>query len=124
MIDCTKKESVATITLCRSNAKNAIGTRMSAELRDIQFDIQRDKTVKVAVFTAEGQEVFCAGTDLEEFYTFKNRAERIALFSVASIIDAFDCPTIAAINGDALGQYFKTRNREIQKWLKITVDKI
>ncbi len=104
VIDCTKKESVATIILCRSNAKNAIGTRMSAELKDIQTEIHRDKTVKVAVITAEGQDVFCAGTDLEEFYTFENRAERIALFSVASIIDSFNCPTIAAINGDALGQ--------------------
>ena len=77
---------------------------MSAELKDIQAQIHRDKTVKVAVITAEGQDVFCAGTDLEEFYTFENRAVRIALFSVASIIDAFNCPTIAAINGDALGQ--------------------
>jgi enoyl-CoA hydratase len=104
MIDCTKKESVATITLCRSKVKNTIDTRMSAELKDVQIDIQRDKSVKVAIITAEGQNVFCAGTDLEEFYTFENRAERIALFSVASIIDAFNCPTIAAINGDALGQ--------------------
>jgi enoyl-CoA hydratase len=104
VIDCTKKESVATITLCGSKAKNAIDTRMSAELKDIRIEIQRDKTVKVAVITGEGQDVFCAGTDLEEFYSFKNSAERIALFSVASIMDAFDCPTIAAINGDALGQ--------------------
>ena len=104
VIDCKIKESVATITLCRSKAKNAIGTRMSAELKDIQIDIQRDKTVKVVVITGEGRDVFCAGTDLEEFYTFENRAERIALFSAASIIDAFNCPTIAAINGDALGQ--------------------
>ena len=104
VIDCTKKESVATITLCGSKAKNAIDARMSAELKDIRTEIQRDKTVKVAVIIGEGQDVFCAGTNLEEFYSFKNSAERIALFSVASIIDAFDCPTIAAINGDALGQ--------------------
>jgi enoyl-CoA hydratase len=104
MINCTKKESVAIITLCRSKARNAIGTRMSAELKDIRTEIQRDKTVKVAVITGEGQDVFCAGTELEEFYTFENKAEGIALFSVASIIDAFDCPTIAGINGDALGQ--------------------
>jgi enoyl-CoA hydratase len=104
MIDCTKKESVAIITLCRSKARNAIGTRMAAELKDVRTEIQRDKTVKVAVITGEGQDVFCAGTDLEEFYTFENSAERIALFSVAPIIDAFNCPTIAAINGDALGQ--------------------
>jgi enoyl-CoA hydratase len=104
VIDCKIKESVATITLGRSKAKNAIGTRMSAELKDIQTEIQRDKNIKVAVITGEGQDVFCAGTDLEEFYAFEDRAERIALFSVASIIDAFNCPTIAAINGDALGQ--------------------
>jgi enoyl-CoA hydratase/carnithine racemase len=77
---------------------------MAAELKDVRTEIQRDKTVKVAVITGEGQDVFCAGTDLEEFYTFENSAERIALFSVAPIIDAFNCPTIAAINGDALGQ--------------------
>ena len=104
VIDYSKKESVAIITLCRSKAKNAIGTRMSAELKDIRTEIQRDKTVKVAVITGEGQDVFCAGTELEEFYAFENKADGIALFSVASIIDTFDCPTIAAINGDALGQ--------------------
>jgi enoyl-CoA hydratase/carnithine racemase len=104
MIDCSKKESVATITLCHSKAKNAIGTRISAELKDIRNKIHRDETVKVVVITGEDRDVFCAGTDLEEFYTFENKAQRIALFSVASIIDTFDCPTIAAINGDALGQ--------------------
>jgi len=104
MIDCSKKESVTTLTLGRSKARNAIGTRMSAELKDIRAEIRRDKTVKVVVITGEDPDVFCAGTDLEEFYAFENRAERIALFSVASIIATFDCPTIAAINGDALGQ--------------------
>ena len=90
MIDYSKKESVATITLSRSKAKNAIGTRMSAELKDIRTEIQRDKTVKVVVITAEDSDVFCAGTDLEEFYAFENRAEAIVLFSVASIIDTFN----------------------------------
>jgi enoyl-CoA hydratase len=104
MIDFTKEESVAIITLCRSKARNAISVRMSAELKDIRTEIQRDKTVKVAVITGEGQDVFCAGTELEEFYSFENKAEGIALFSLASIIAAFDCPTIAALNGDALGQ--------------------
>ena len=104
MIDCTKDDSVAIITLCHSKARNAIGTRMAAELKDIGTEIQRDKTVKVAVITGEGQDVFCAGTDLEEFNALENKAGGIALFSVASIIDAFDCPTIAAINGDAIGK--------------------
>jgi enoyl-CoA hydratase/carnithine racemase len=104
VIDCSKKESVAIITFCRSKARNTIGPRMSAELKDIRTEIQRDKTVKVAVLTGEGQDVFCKGTDLAEFYALENKADGIALFSVASIIAAFDCPTIAAINGDAIGQ--------------------
>jgi enoyl-CoA hydratase/carnithine racemase len=104
MIDCTIKESVATITLGRSKAKNGIDTRMSADLIDIRAEIARDKTVKVVVITGEDPDVFCTGTDIEEFYAFKNRAERVALFSVASTIARFKCPTIAAINGDALGQ--------------------
>ena len=104
MIDCAKKDSVATITLTGSKAKSAIGSRMSAELKDIRAEIQRDKAVKVVVITGEDPEVFCTGTDIEEFYAIKSRAERIALFSVASTIARFSCPTIAAINGDALGQ--------------------
>ena len=104
MLDCSKKESVATITLGRSKAKNGINTRMSAGLKDIRTDIARDKSVKVVVITGEDPEVFCAGTDIEELYAFKSRAERIALFSVASTITRFSCPTIAAVNGDALGQ--------------------
>ena len=104
MIDCSKKESVTTITLGCSKAKDGGDTRMSADLKDIRAEIARDKTVKVVVITGDDQDVFCTGTDKEEFYAFKNRAERIALFSVASTIASFNCPTIAAINGDALGQ--------------------
>lgn len=104
MIDYSKKESVATITISRLKAKNAIDSRMSAELKDIRTEIQRDKTVKVVVITGKDRDIFCAGTDLEEFYAIENRAESIALFSVAATIARFDCPTIAAINGDALGQ--------------------
>jgi enoyl-CoA hydratase/carnithine racemase len=104
MIDCLNKESVATITLGRSKANNGIDTRMASDLKEIRAEISRDKSVKVVVLTGEGRDVFCAGTDAEEFYAIKNRAERIAFFSVASTIASFNCPTIAAINGDALGQ--------------------
>ena len=61
IIDCSIKESVATLILGRSKARNAIGTRMSAELKDIRAEIRRDKTVKVVVITGEDPDVFCAG---------------------------------------------------------------
>lgn len=104
MITCSKKESVATITLSRPDEKNAINTQMAAELKTIRDDISRDKTIKVVIITADGNEVFCAGTDTEEFCALQNRAQGTELFSVASTIDTFDGPVIAAIGGDAFGQ--------------------
>jgi len=104
MITCTKKESVATITLSRPNEKNAINTQMAAELKTIRDDISRDKTIRIIIIAADGKEVFCVGTDTEEFRALQNRAKGPELFSVAATVDTFDCPVIAAIGGDALGQ--------------------
>ena len=104
MITCSTKESLATITLSRPNEKNAINTQMAAELKTIRDEISRDKTIKIVIITADGNEVFCAGTDTKEFRALQNRTKGAELFSVASTVDTFDCPVIAAIGGDALGQ--------------------
>ncbi len=71
IIDCSIKESVATIAISHPKAQNAIGTRMSAELKDIRAEIQRDKTVKVVVITGAERDVFCAGTDRKNFTNLK-----------------------------------------------------
>jgi len=104
MVTCSIKESVATITLSRPDAKNTINTQVAAELKDLRDGICRDKAIKIVLITAIGKEVFCAGTDLEEFYALENMANRLELFSVASTVDTFDRPVIAAICGDAFGQ--------------------
>ena len=104
MITCTQKESVATITLSRPDEKNAINTQMAAGLKTMRDEISRDKTIKIVIITADGNEVFCAGTDTAEFRTLQNRAQGMELFSVASTIVTFDCPVIAAMGGDAFGQ--------------------
>jgi enoyl-CoA hydratase len=104
MVICSKKNAVATITLSRPNAGNRITTRVVAELKDLRRDISGDKAVRVVVITGDGRDAFCAGTDLAEFNSFENRLNRIELFSAAAVINRFECPTIAAINGDAFGQ--------------------
>ncbi|KKK99697.1 hypothetical protein LCGC14_2630150, partial [marine sediment metagenome] len=45
MVTCSKKESVATITLSRPDAKNAINTQVAAELKDIRDEICQDETI-------------------------------------------------------------------------------
>jgi enoyl-CoA hydratase len=104
MINYSKKESVATITLCRAVARNCINDQIVGEFKDIRSEIQGDKDDRVVIITAEGQDAFCAGTDTQAALAFEDRAKFIELFSVAAIMETFACPVIAAINGAALGQ--------------------
>jgi len=97
-----KKESVAIVTLNRASSKNAINTQLVVEFEDILDEISIERDVKVVIIT--GKETFSAGTDREAFSSFDRKEEPIRSLSVSTIVDAFDRPTIAAINGDALGQ--------------------
>ena len=98
-----KMESIALLTLNRPAAKNAINTRLIAALKDIRNRIYPDKDIKVVIITGNG-DVFSTGTDTEEFSSFANKREAIEFLSITPIIETFERPTIAAINGDALGQ--------------------
>lgn len=99
MVLCQKKDSVAIITLNRPDSKNAINTQIVSELEDIRNEINDTRVVIIT-----GEKTFSTGTDIEEFSLSENKAEIRKRISIASIIDALDQPTIAAINGDALGQ--------------------
>ncbi len=104
MITYTKKDSAAIATLVRPEGGNRITTRMASDFKDIQSDIQQDKDIRVLIITGEGSEAFCEGTDVEEARSLEDNANFTELFAVASTIDLFECPVIAAINGAALGQ--------------------
>lgn len=95
---------MAIITLCRPDSKNSINTQVAAELKDLRDRICLDKAIKIVLITATGKDAFCAGTDAEEFYALENMKNHLELFSVASTVDTFDRPVIAAICGDAFGQ--------------------
>ena len=102
-----KKESVGIIVLDRPNLKNAIDDETVSELTDIRDEINWDKDVKVIILTGAGQEAFSVGTDKKESLLNEDKRMRIERLSLASIVGAFECPTIAAINGDAFGQGFE-----------------
>lgn len=99
-----KKESVAVVTLCRPDTKNAINMQLIVELKDIVQEIRDDKDIRVVIITGSGKEVFCAGTDREELVSVNDKREVIDRFSITPVIQRFERPTIAGINGDALGQ--------------------
>jgi len=102
-----KNGRVATLTLNRPDAMNAINMQMRSELRQALEALRRDADIGAVVLTGVGEKAFSAGMDLREF------AKANADVPVAEMkryrwennegISAFDKPIIAAVNGLAIG---------------------
>ena len=61
-----KKDGVATLTMNRPDARNALNPEMMVRLADAWQDVNDDPSVRVAVLTGAGDRAFCAGADLEQ----------------------------------------------------------
>lgn len=57
-------DRVATITLNRPDARNAINSVMSSELPAVWQHFENDDTALVAIITSAGEKAFCTGADL------------------------------------------------------------
>ena len=104
--------SVATITLNRPKARNAYSAQMVRQLVESLDRAEADDEVRVVIFTGAGSS-FCAGGDL------KAMRDRSGMFggdpielrekylrgiqTIPRRFDSFEKPTIAAINGPAIG---------------------
>ena len=88
---------VGVITLNRPEANNAINIELATAMADICSEINQDQEIRVVTVTGAG-ETFSVGTD------WSNLSEGMELQSVATAVSGLNCPVIAAINGDALGQ--------------------
>ncbi|MBI4765703.1 MAG: enoyl-CoA hydratase/isomerase family protein [Deltaproteobacteria bacterium] len=98
-----KRGFIGMITLNRPEQKNAITVEMASELRDIRAGIGWDSGITVFLITGRGPD-FSIGTDPEVYQLFDQREDLIANLSLASQISSLTQPTIAVIQGDALGQ--------------------
>lgn len=91
---------IATITLSRPGAGNALDEVTAQELRDACEAVRLDDDVRVCVFTgADG--VFCADTEFDLSAPSPDEFDRLR---VSEAVAAIEKPTIALINGDALDQ--------------------
>lgn len=95
---------VGQITLNRSDARNALNSQVLEDLRAALAEFRGDEGVGVVVFTGAGEKAFAAGADIGEL------RERDFLDALSSKmqglydeIETFEKPTIAAVNGYALG---------------------
>ena len=98
------EEGIGRITINRPDARNALNTQVLGDIRQALAEFRHDQEVGVVVFTGAGERAFAAGADIGEL------KERTALDALASVmqgvydeIEAYEKPTIAAVNGLALG---------------------
>ena len=97
-------DGVATLTLNRPEARNALSVGLMTALEDAFAEIRGDRDVKVVVIAGEGP-AFCAGHDLREVRADTRRETLAALFAQCSrlmvTIAHFPKPVIARVHGIA-----------------------
>lgn len=101
-----KSDSVATLTLNRPAAMNALSAELRLALAAVFREIQADAAVRVAIVTGAGR-AFCAGMDLKELARGPREATGEAtgeagFKEMPEAIAAFRGPIIAAVNGPAI----------------------
>ncbi|UCG84502.1 MAG: enoyl-CoA hydratase/isomerase family protein [Dehalococcoidia bacterium] len=99
-----KREQTIRLIFNRPTAGNNLNLEFAKELVDACSEINEDESVRAVIITGAGN-AFCTGIDLDELLTLtsgevrRSNPANLASGAVASI----NCPSIAAINGDALG---------------------
>lgn len=99
-------EGVAVISLNRSEARNAIGAEMLTQLHSIVRGLRHATSARVLIVCSVVPGVFCAGADLKERQKMGfSETEKFvsSLRSTFSDIEELQIPTIAVIEGAALG---------------------
>ena len=106
-IACDRAQQIATITLNRPEARNALGRSLVAELRATLADLAGDASLRaVIVAGTRASSAFCAGADLVERTTMSAEERLDHLKAIAAVCEelaAFPTPVIAAVHGYALG---------------------
>jgi crotonobetainyl-CoA hydratase len=98
-------DSVMLITLNRPAARNAVNAEMCVLVGDALEEAEHDPDIRVVVLTGAGDKAFCAGADLKAI----SRGEPVIPagrehWGLAGYVShAISKPTIAAVNGPALG---------------------
>jgi len=102
---------VATITLNRPEALNAMSPAMAKELHEVALQIDANNSVRVVILTGTGK-AFCAGGDLGAFVAAGEQARTLILQMTGDLHLALSrlsrnrAPVIAAVNGTAAGAGF------------------
>ncbi|GAX78781.1 hypothetical protein CEUSTIGMA_g6218.t1 [Chlamydomonas eustigma] len=99
-------EGISVINLSRPDARNAIGRQLLRELSEALSNLRQERTTRCVVLRSTVKGVFSAGADLKEraAMTLSEAKEFVrSLRGTFMACQALPIPTIAAIDGFALG---------------------
>jgi enoyl-CoA hydratase len=100
-----KSEGVATLTLNRPQALNALSRSLRGAIVEAFAALGDDRDVGVVILTGAGR-AFCAGLDLKELggegETREGARSAVTGLDVVGALTSFDRPVIGAVNGFAI----------------------
>ncbi len=97
-------DRVAMITLHRPEVRNAINAQVQADLRAALDAFRGDDTVGAVVLTGAGEKAFAAGADIGQLQNYDlHTGLASSMQRLYDEVETFEKPTIAAVNGYALG---------------------
>jgi enoyl-CoA hydratase len=98
--------SIGVLTINRPNVLNALNWDTLGELREFLEDVLPKEELKALIITGAGDKAFVAGADIAQMNEMKEREFQDYVdyaHRVYELIENERCPSIAAINGYALG---------------------
>jgi enoyl-CoA hydratase len=106
MIDVEHDGGTAIVTVNRPEAMNALDLEHAETLHDRLSELAADETARVVVLTGAGEKAFIAGADIKYMQSLgvlEARRWGELGHALGALLETMPKPTIAAINGYALG---------------------
>ena len=106
MIRVDRDDAVAIVTVDRQEAMNALDVETLTALRDRLRELADDEAARVVVLTGAGERAFVAGADIKYMSGLgveQAKAWGALGHEVGRLLETMPKPTIAAVNGFALG---------------------
>ena len=100
------KDAVATITVNRPDKYNALNMTVKKTLLNMFQQADEDTSVRVVILTGKGEKAFISGADINDFVDKDSNTIKPGVESsrdISRYIESMSKPTIAAVNGYALG---------------------
>ncbi|KAL1022524.1 hypothetical protein UPYG_G00028830 [Umbra pygmaea] len=97
---------IAEVLMCRQKARNALGHVFVTQMRSLVSSLHNDSSVRVVIFRSQVPGTFCAGADLKERAEMNHSESDLFVHGLRSLmteIASLPMPTVAAVDGFALG---------------------